>query len=237
MAQRNLIFINNTVLFECQQAKFCEDYCWEDHDKAFVLGLKDRLQATPAPRVVSVLAGGMEGVLWKEDLLLHEEGHYGTGIAGSAASAAAAMTTLFFEDIAKEPGWGKTVFAHVYPGICKTKLELRGLGFVGNLLLKGVAQPMVNVIGKSLQEAGERVLFVGTSARFQRLKHGVEQHRSDVNMGSDGKIGSGIYLVQGDTAVASPSKELGKLGKEGMGRVVYKHTLEVLGKVERGLRA
>ena len=54
-------------------------------------------------RVVSVLAGGKEGMIWKEDLLLKEQGHYGVGIAGGAASS---MTGLFFEEVVKQ-GWGK----------------------------------------------------------------------------------------------------------------------------------
>lgn len=204
---------------------------------AFVLGLKDKLQAAPAPRVVSVLAGGSEGSLWKEDLLLREEGHYGVGITGSASAGAAGMTTLFFENISNEIGWEKAVFAHIFPGLVNTKLEFRGLGVVGDLLLKWIGQPIIRLVGYSLQEAGERVLFVGTSERFRRLKNGVEEQGSLVNKGSDGRVGSGVYLVQGDTGIVPPSKESVKSREEGMGKIVYEHTLEVLGKVEKGLRA
>ena len=204
---------------------------------AFILGLKEKLQAAPAPRIVSVLAGGSEGALWKEDLLLREEGHYGVSVLGSAAAAAAGMTTLFFEQISTETGWEKAVFAHVFPGIVSTGLEFRGLGVITNWLLKWIAQPIVRLVGYSLQEAGERVLFVGTSGQFRRLKNGVEEQGSLVNQGSDGRVGNGVYLVQGNTGIVPPSKEIVRMREEGMGKVVYKHTFEVLGKVERGLRA
>lgn len=204
---------------------------------AFILGLKEKLQAAPAPRIVSVLAGGAEGALWKEDLLLREEGHYGTGVTGSASAAAAGMTSLFFVNISKETGWERAVFAHIFPGLVSTKLEFRGLGAVMNWLLKWIAQPIIGLVGYSLQEAGERVLFVGTSGRFRRLENGVEEQGSLVVKGSDGRVGSGVYLVQGDTGIVPPSKEMVSSREEGMGKVVYEHTLEVLGKIEKGLRA
>ncbi len=203
---------------------------------AFIMGLKSQLQAAPAPRVVSVLAGGMEGSLLKDDLLLREEGHYGVGIAGSASSAASGMMSLFFEEIAKEIGWDKAVFAHVYPGITNTKLEFQGLGFFGNLLLKWIAQPIVSLVGYSIQEAGERVLFVGTSGLFRRLEDETAKQGSLVNKGSDGRDGSGVYLVQG-VEIVQPSKDMVRMRKEGMGKIVYEHTLEVLSKVQRGVRA
>ena len=204
---------------------------------AFVLGLKEELQAAPAPRIVSVLAGGLEGTLMKDDLLFREEGHYGPGITGTASSAAAAMNSLFLEVIAKEKGWENAVFAHVFPGLVNTGLEFRGLGAVASWALKWIAPLIMRFVAYSLQEAGARVLFVGTSGRFRRLKDGVDEQGSLVNKGSDGRVGSGVYLVQGNTDTVAPSKDMLRQREEGMGKVVYDHTLEVLGKVEKGSKA
>ena len=187
---------------------------------AFVLGLQKQLQTAPAPRVISVLAAGQEGTLFTDDLLLREEGHYTTGITGTGSGAAAAMNSLFLEYIATQPGWEKTTFAHIFPGLVKTSLDFRGLSFPFNYLFAYIAQPLIGLVARSLQDAGERVLFVGTSERFGR--------------GSDGNAS---YLVQGDTAIATPTNELVKLRKDGAGKMVYDHTVEVLGRVERGLRA
>ena len=200
---------------------------------AFVMGLKDALQAAPAPRVVSVLAGGKEGVLWKEDLLLREAGHYGVGIAGGAA---ASMNSLFFEELSTMEGWERCIFVHVFPGAVSTGLEIGGLGAVAGFLLKWIARPIIYWIGYTQEEVGERVLFVGTSGRFRRLQKGVSGEGSLVEKGSNGTVGSGVYLVQANTGAVAPPKEMVKLREEGMAKVVYDHTLEVLDKVGNGER-
>lgn len=200
---------------------------------AFVVGLERALQAAPAARVVSVLAGGKEGQIWKEDLLLREKGHYGVGIAGGAASS---MNSLFFEEVSSREGWERVSFVHVFPGVVSTGLEIGGLGVVGNFLVKWIARPVIYLVGYTQEEAGERVLFLGTSERFRRVQGG-DAAGSDVETGSDGKSGSGVYLVQADTAAVAPPKEMLKLREEGMAKVVYDHTIEVLDKVRKGERA
>ena len=202
---------------------------------AFVVTLRPALQkAAKGARVVSVLAGGKEGPIWREDLLLKEQGHYGVGIAGGAASS---MTGLFFEEVkhgkGQKEGWGDdVVFAHVFPGVVSTGLDIGGLGTIGNWLIKWIARPIIYLVGYTQEEAGERVLYVATSGRF--AKGGEE---AEVEVGSDGIKGSGVYLVGGNTAVVPATKELVKLRENGMGKVVYEHTIEVLEKVGKGERA
>jgi NAD(P)-dependent dehydrogenase (short-subunit alcohol dehydrogenase family) len=200
---------------------------------AFVLGLKDALQRAPGPRIVSVLAGGKEGALWKEDMLLREKGRYGVSVAGGAA---ASMHSLFFEEVAKRPGWEKAVFIHNFPGAVSTGLEVSGLGMIGDFLLNWLARPIIYWVGYTQEEAGERVLFAATSGRFRRVE-GVIGEGSLIMKGSDGVVGSGVYIVQADTMAVQPTKEMVKLRGEGMGEVVYQHTVKVLQKIEKGERA
>lgn len=198
---------------------------------AFLMGLAPALQAASRARVISVLAGGKEGQLWREDLLLREKGHYGVHIAGGAA---ASLTTLFFEEVSRRNGWEKIVFAHESPGVVSTDLEIGGLGMIGDVLLKWIARPIVHLVGYTKEEAGERVLFVGTSGNFKRLAEGGEGGM--VAKGSDGTVGSGVYLVQGNTGVVETTKEMVKMREDGMAKVVYDHTLDVLAKIEKGER-
>jgi hypothetical protein len=200
---------------------------------AFVMGLASALQAAPAARVISVLAGGREGQVWHEDMLLREKGHYGVYLAGGVA---ASMTSLFFEELAGRRGWEKVVFAHIDPGVVGTGLKISGLGAVGKFLVEWVARPIIYLVGYTQVEAGERVLFVGTSGRFTRVA-GDTGADALPETGSDGTVANGVYLVQGDTGAVSPSMEMVQLRQDGMAKVIYDHTLEVLDKVGKGERA
>lgn len=93
-------------------------------------------------------------------------------------------------------------------------------------------------MGYTQEEAGERVVFLGTSGRFGKGEGGDGQRQGqEREVGSDGMRGSGVYLVGADTGVVPPSKEMVRLRGEGMGKVVFDHTIEVLDKVGRGERA
>ena len=111
-------------------------------------------------------------------------------------------------------------------------MEIGGLGGIGNWLIKWIARPVIWLVGYTQEEAGERVVCVATSGRFGKGGEGAE-----VEVGSDGTKASGVYLVGGDTAVVPATKELVRLRAEGMGKVVYEHTIEVLEKVSKGERA
>jgi hypothetical protein len=178
------------------------------------------LRAAPSARVISVLAGGQEGQLWPDDWTL--EKHWGLGPAGSAASS---LMTLMFEDLAAKEENKKIAFVHLFPGLVSgTGLQVQGLGTIGDFLVKWLAPVVMWAFGYSSEEAGERVLFAATSEKFGRA--GSEK-------GSDGTLGSGVYLVQGNSSVLEESKVAKAMKKEGMGEKVYKHTLEVFDRVEK----
>jgi NAD(P)-dependent dehydrogenase (short-subunit alcohol dehydrogenase family) len=184
----------------------------------FLLNLLPLLNAAPSPRVVSVLSAGMEGPLWPEDFALKGKGHYSViNVAGAIVS----MTTLFLEEMKKRNP--KVVFVHLYPGaVADTKLANRPehFGWLTRVILMWVLVPVMRVIGYSVQEVGERVLFAATSGRFRAVKGGGE----GIEVGSDGTRGSGMYLVMADSSTKEAPKVAKDMREKGVGQKLMDHT-------------
>lgn len=196
----------------------------------FLVTLAPLLRESPSPRVVSVLASGMEGRLFGDDLLLEKNFS-----AMNAATAATTMTTLFLEEFARLESNERVVCCHVYPGwVGDTGMRV-GDGFPGwlRVVLDWIVAPVMRWVGYTSEEAGERVIFAATSGRFRRLKEGLSGEGTLVQKAVDGRLGGGVYLVQGDSSVKTQNDTLRQLREDGMGRKVYDHTLEQFDRVDR----
>ncbi|KIW84129.1 hypothetical protein Z517_03376 [Fonsecaea pedrosoi CBS 271.37] len=163
------------------------------------------LRLAASPRVVSVLAGGREGRVDVDDL--------GTPrtTEPSTTAAAATMTTLFFEYLAAQVENDKIVFLHVNPGV----------------VFGGVHTSVDEA------EGGERVLFAATNGRFRRVRDPERARGTLIQQGSDGVLGSGVYLVNGDSSVVEGggSEELKRLRRDTGGGVVHKIWEYTMGRV------
>ena len=192
----------------------------------FVDQLLPLLRAAPSPRVISVLAGGKEGELWSDDFLL--EKHYSVVIA---AGASASMTTLFMEELASQPSNSKIVFVHIYPGLVRdTNLfGTEHFGAVVKFVIGWIVMPLIRPFCYTSEEVGERVVFAATSGRFRKLAPGASGEGSLVSKGSNGKVGSGVYLVQADSSTVDGPKVLQEMREQGVGEKLYGHTMEVFG--------
>ncbi len=187
------------------------------------------LRAAPSPRVVFVGGGGKEGQIWPEDFLLKE--HYSLM---NAAGVAASMGTLFLEEFAQKRGNEKMVFAHFYPGMVgDTGMTVNNIGWLFQTLLNWLIVPIMKTFGYSAKEAGERVLFAATNGRFRRLQGNASAEGTLIQQGSNGKVGSGMYLVQADSSVVTENKILKQMKSEGMGQKVYDHTMEVFDRIAK----
>ena len=189
----------------------------------FTTSLLPLLRLSPSPRVISILAGGKEGQLWADDFLL--ETHYSFP---AAAGAAAAMTTLFMESLAAVPENANVSFIHLFPGLVTDTQNLQQVehwGWVMRMLLAWVVLPLLSPFGRRSEEAGERVLFAGTSGRFARG----EEVKS---VGSDGKEGSGVYLVQADGSLVVAAKVMEGMRRDGVGGMLWEHTTGVFATVK-----
>jgi NAD(P)-dependent dehydrogenase (short-subunit alcohol dehydrogenase family) len=192
----------------------------------FVVNLLPLLRSAPAPRVISVLAGGKEGRLWADDFLL--EKHYSVGIA---AGAGASMTTLFMEALAAQQANASLVFVHLFPGLVRdTNLfGTEHFGALTKFVIGWIVMPLIRPFCYTSDEVGERVVFAATSGRFRKLAHGASGEGSLVSVGSNGKVGSGVYLVQADSSTVEAPKLLKEMREQGVGGRLYEHTMDVFG--------
>lgn len=197
---------------------------------AFLATLLPLLRRAPSPRVVSVLAGGWEGKVFPNDWQLADPKNFGVA---NQANQSASLTTLFFEQLNRRPENEKVVFIHIYPGLVATDLEIQGLGALMRFIVDWFMRPALRLIGYTADEAGERVVFAATSGRFRKVQDGkaAERAGSLLQKGSDGQVGSGVYLVQGDSSVAPEKKVLQQLRRDGLAEKVYEHTMQVFEKL------
>ncbi|KAN0114587.1 hypothetical protein V8E51_004131 [Hyaloscypha variabilis] len=126
------------------------------------------LNNTAAPRIVSVLGGGIERPLYEDDLDLRDESHWSMW---TSALHPATMGTLALEILANENP--RLSIVHWFPGPVSTP----GLA-------KAREYGMVPPNQMALEEAGERGAFLVTSER-----HAVEGKEAVK------KSGGGIFLI------------------------------------------
>ncbi|KAF2710776.1 hypothetical protein K504DRAFT_465839 [Pleomassaria siparia CBS 279.74] len=194
----------------------------------FLVTLASQLRASPSPHVVTVLGGGGESTLWPQDWSL--KNHYNIPNAGGAAVS---MMTLFLEEFVAQPGNEHVSAAHIAPGLVGgTTLTWANFPAWAKVLVDWVVSPFLNAVGYSIDEAGERVLYAATSSRFPSKKEDRGLAEGEVEKGSDGKPGSGVYLVRGNSNVVPGNKTLTGFREEKMGEKVWRHTMEKFEEVE-----
>ncbi|KAK3681628.1 hypothetical protein B0T22DRAFT_539997 [Podospora appendiculata] len=191
----------------------------------FLVNLLPLLQnATDLRRVVTVLAGTKEGPVDTSDF----QGRHMSLMTPKGRGHFSSMLTLALETAAQRAP--SVAFVHAYPGFVKTNLgyDLEGVGVT---ILRGIYDVVYPVVGPlfatPVNEAGERHLFLATSARFSEaggslsgvpLAGGV-----GVAKGTDGRSGSGVYSVNnsGEPGSAKVEQLLGKLRKQGVPQEVW----------------
>lgn len=190
----------------------------------FVLHLLPVLQAAEAPRVVSVLAGGMEraNAVDLEDLGLKKPGNFG-GV--KAQLQYMAMNTMALEKLAGENP--NVTFVHSWPGWVNTGNVRRGRD--PNSILAWIiwmfVEPILTFFSFSDDESGQRHLFESTSAAFGgrgvpwKGKPGVNSLEEQDN---------GLFLVNHKCDCTPNAKVLPLLREKAQDKI-WEHTLEVLG--------
>ncbi|GKT44617.1 oxidoreductase andH [Colletotrichum spaethianum] len=160
------------------------------------------------PRVVSVLAAGLENTIDEDDLDLRKPGNWAFW---PASVHTATMGTLALEVLARENP--KLSIVHMFPGAVATPGLQRARKY-------GMDPP-----GEmSVEEAGVRGLFLATSDRYAiqggeglvPVPEGLEVAKK-----SDG----GIFLIDQQGESVSNEKVLGDMRKRGVDEKVWKFTL------------
>ena len=169
----------------------------------------------------------MEGKLVEDDLDLRKAGNYSIL---NAATHSATMGTLTLGHFAVENP--SISFVHSYPGAVATTTFSKGTTGVVGFLMKWIVAPVVNLFfAISAQEAGSRVLFYGTSARYAveggagaavPLVQGVEKATPTEK---------GVFLLDAKGESSGDKKLLEDFEKRGVSDAVWTWTEEVFNAV------
>ncbi|RAL62318.1 hypothetical protein DID88_004884 [Monilinia fructigena] len=202
----------------------------------FAYNLLPLLKTAPNPRVISILAGGQEKAIDLNDLEV-KQGFSMIKAAGSGTT----QTTLAFEELAKlNP---QISFIHKYPGFVDTGVvgrlmsSTKGIYAIPATFFRWIALPVLNIFAASVDEAGERGLFLATSGRYPsarpreggnsgvELPAGVEIARSSV-IGENGGS-NGVYRLRADDESVPDGDILSGYRKDNGGKVVWESTVGV----------
>jgi len=188
----------------------------------FVQHLLPLLREAEAPRVVSVLAGGLEKTTINlDDLDLRKPGNFG-GIA--AQTHYANMNTLTLEKLAD--GNPSVTFVHSWPGAVNTGNMRRG--WDRNSIMEWIVwlflEPLIGALSYSNDESGQRHLFQSTSAAFGG--RGISW-KGKPGVNSRGEESEGLFLVN-HKCNCTPNAKAVPVLREKAQEKVWDHTQEVL---------
>ncbi|KAJ5914439.1 hypothetical protein N7504_003322 [Penicillium tannophilum] len=188
----------------------------------FILCLLPLLRKAEAPRVVSVLGGGLErGNIDLEDIDLKRPGNFGPM---KAQMQYIGMITMIMEKLASENP--DVTFIHSWPGWVNTGNVRRGsdpnsmIGWVIWLFL----EPLIGLFSFSDEESGQRHLFQCTSAAFGG--RGVPW-KGKVGVSTLGKEEDGLFLVNYKCACTPNVGAVSTLREKAQGKI-WDHTQNVL---------
>ena len=190
----------------------------------FILHLVPLLDRAEAPKVVSVLAGGLEraSAVDLTDLDLKKPGNFG---AMKAQAQYPAMNTMTLEKLAHDNP--NVTFIHSWPGIVNTGNVRRGSD--PNSLMAWfvwlILEPLIRLFATSDEVSGQRHLFQSTSAAFGG--RGVAW-KGKAGINSLGKpAADGLFLVDYKCDCTPNAKAVSSLREKAQEKI-WDHTREVL---------
>ncbi|KIN06171.1 hypothetical protein OIDMADRAFT_190103 [Oidiodendron maius Zn] len=199
----------------------------------FVHNLLPLLDASATPRVIAILAGGKERELDLNDLECKVNFS-----AIRAAGVGTTQLTLAFEELAKTHP--SIAFIHKYPGFVNTGAAGKILDSVPGILaiparlVRWLILPIISLFFSTTPEvAGERGLFLATSARFPpnksdtpgvTLPNGVKTAESTII--TEGR-GNGVYTLDENDEVSLDTSVMPGYRSDGTGKIVWQETLAV----------
>ena len=188
----------------------------------FVLHLLPLLGEAEAPKVVSVLAGGLErATIDLDDLDLKKPGNFG---GMKAQMQYAAMNTMTLEKLANHNP--NVTFIHSWPGWVNTG-NVRRVSDPNSIMVWFVwliLEPLIGLFAFSDEESGQRHLFQSTSAAFGG--RGV-LWKGKPGINSLEKPANGLFLVNYKCDCIPNAKVMPLLREKALGKI-WEHTQEVL---------
>jgi NAD(P)-dependent dehydrogenase (short-subunit alcohol dehydrogenase family) len=190
----------------------------------FVSSLLPLLEKAESPRVVSVLGGGMERTssINVDDIDLKKPGSFGIT---TAQPHYLALNTVFLDKLASEHP--DVTFVYSWPGMVNTGNVWRGLDKSQTILywlIWGLLNPLIHLISSTDEEAGQRHLFLCTSAAFGG--RGVPW-QGKAGTSTLGKRDEGLFLAN-YKCESTPNAKVIPVLREKATAKVWEHTREVL---------
>lgn len=188
----------------------------------FILHLLPLLGQAEAPKIVSVLGGGLErATIELDDLDLKKPGNFG-GI--KAQTQYAAMNTTTLEKLANDNP--NVTFIHSWPGWVNTGNVRRGSdpNSIWAWFVWLILEPLIGLFAFSDEESGQRHLFQSTSAAFGG--RGVPW-KGKPGINSLEKPTDGLFLVNLKCECTPNAKVMPFLREKALGKI-WDHTQEVL---------
>lgn len=178
-------------------------------------------------RVVSSFTGAHEGKFYENDWQYKNKEVPMSAARGHIAT----VMTLGLEALARRAP--DVTFIHNFPGAMNTNLIRGDEGFIFLVLKYVFKVTMIFKFSRAL-EVGQRHLFYCTSAKYPPQQSGKEGNNTgvplrygvSVSKGVDGKVGSGVYSIDGDGESISPNIEtlLAKYREEGVVDRIWEYT-------------
>jgi hypothetical protein len=188
----------------------------------FVVHLLPHLSRAEAPKVINVLAGGLEkATIDLDDLDLKKPGNFGSIKAQWQYTT---MNTMTLETLANENP--NVTFIHSWPGWVNTGNIRKGwdpnsaMAWVVWLVL----EPLIGLFSFSEEESGQRHLFQSTTAAFGG--RGVPW-KGKPGINSLEKQADGLFLVNYKCDCTSNAKIMSFLREKAQSKI-WDHTQEVL---------
>ncbi|KAF1810866.1 NAD(P)-binding protein [Eremomyces bilateralis CBS 781.70] len=188
----------------------------------FILHLLPLLEEAEAPKVVSVLAGGMErATVNLDDLDLKKPGNFG-GV--KAQMQYTIMNTMTLEKLANENP--NVTFIHSWPGWVNTGNIRRSAdpNSITAWCFWLILEPLIFLFALSDEESGQRHLFQSTSAAFGG--RGVPW-KGKLGVNSLEKQADGLFLVNYKCDCTPNAKVMPILREKAQGKI-WDHSQEVL---------
>ncbi|KAI0123768.1 hypothetical protein BJ170DRAFT_94043 [Xylariales sp. AK1849] len=190
----------------------------------FVVHLLPLLGEAEAPKVVSVLAGGLEwATIDLDDLDLRKPGNFSIM---KAQMQYGAMNTTTLEKLANDNP--NVTFMHSWPGWVNTGNVRRGLDPNPNSIMAWfvwlILEPLIGLFSFNDEESAQRHLFQSTSAAFGG--RGVPW-KGKPGINSLGKPADGLFLVNYKCDCTPNAKVMPLLREKALVKI-WDHTQEVL---------
>lgn len=176
--------------------------------------------STNSPRIVSVLAPGNETTsIFLDDLDLKEPGRF---TLVNVSRSLATYTTIVMSRLAKENP--NVVFIHHYPGGVRTDLFKKSWG---DRWYYPVVGALFSAFGTSPEDAGEKILYMLTSAKYGGKGVSLSSGQSPALTMAKTKQPGALFAINDKMKDLQQEKVMGQLKALNAPDIIWKRAVEV----------